>query len=62
MADVRQLIVSVLKKHPEGLTVEELSKLADVNRVTLSKYLYGLLVEAKVKQRKVGAAKLTYLK
>lgn len=62
MADVRGLIISVLKKRSEGLTVEELSRLTNVNRVTISKYLYGLIVEGKVKQRKVGAAKLNYLK
>jgi len=62
MADVRGLIIGVLKKKPEGLTVEDVSRLTGVNRVTISKYLYGLVVEGRVKQRKVGAAKLNYLK
>ena len=62
MAAVRELIIGVLRKRPEGLTVEEISRSTNVNRVTVSKYLYGLVVEGKVKQRKVGPAKLNYLK
>lgn len=61
-AGVREAIIGVLKKNADGLTVEDISKLTDVNRVTVSKYLYGLLVEGKIRQRKVGPAKLTYLK
>ena len=62
MVAVRELIIGVLRKKPEGLTVEEISRATNVNRVTVSKYLYGLVVEGKAKQRKVGPAKLNYLK
>jgi DNA-binding IclR family transcriptional regulator len=58
----RDRILKILKKHPEGLTVQDIARLADINRATASKYIFGLIVEGLAYQRKLGPAKLCYLK
>lgn len=58
----RDKILVILKKHPEGLTILEIAELLDVSRITIAKYVYGLVIEGLVKQRIIGPAKLCYLK
>lgn len=60
--NVREKIIKILKEHPEGLTILNISKLIRMNRITISKYVYGLIVEDLVSQRKIGPAKMCYLK
>ena len=60
--DPKKNIVKILKKHPEGLTLHSLAKLSDMNRLTATKYVHELLGEGIVYQRRVGKAKLCYLK
>jgi len=58
----RDKILNVLKNHPEGLTVNDISKLVKINRSTASKYVFGLIIEGLIYQRKIGPAKLCYFK
>ena len=58
----RDKILDVLKNHPEGLTVNDISKLVKINRSTASKYIFGLIIEGLIYQRKIGPAKLCYFK
>lgn len=58
----KERIIETLKHHPEGLTILEIAGLAGMNRITISKYVYGLISEGIVSQRKVGPAKLCCLK
>ena len=58
----RDKILNVLKNHPEGLTVNDISKLVKINRSTASKYIFGLIIEGLIYQRKIGPAKLCYFK
>ncbi len=60
--DVKDRILSILKKHPEGLTIVEIAKYIGMSRHSVTKYVYQLLGEKKIKQRKVGTAKLCYLR
>ena len=60
--NVRDKILKLLKKHPEGLMILDISKLIDVSRVTVSKYIYVLTLEGVVVQRRIGSAKLCFLK
>ena len=60
--NVREKVIKTLEKHPEGLTILNISKLIGMNRITVSKYIYGLIVEKLVYQRKIGPAKICYLK
>ena len=61
-SSVRDKILVLLKKHPQGLTILEISELLGVSRITIAKYVYGLTVEGLIKQRQIGPAKLCYLK
>ena len=58
----RERIIDSLKKHPEGLTLWDLAKNTGINRITVSKYIFGMVFEGIVYQRNVGPAKLCYLK
>ncbi len=58
----KKTIVEVLKKHPEGLTLQKVAILTEMSRLTATKYIHELLGEGLIYQRKVGIAKLCYLK
>jgi predicted transcriptional regulator len=58
----REKIIEILEKHPDGLTILNISKLIGMNRITVSKYVYGLISEKLIYQRKIGPAKLCCLK
>lgn len=58
----KKLITETLKKHPEGLTLQKISNLTKMSRLTATKYVHELMGEGKVYQRNVGMAKLCYLK
>ena len=58
----KERIIDVLKKHPEGLTMIEISKLIGSLRHTITKYIYQLIGEGLIYQREIGTAKLCYLK
>jgi response regulator of citrate/malate metabolism len=58
----REKIIKILEKHPDGLTIADMSKLIRMNRITIAKYVYGLIVEEVVIERKIGPAKLCCLK
>jgi DNA-binding IclR family transcriptional regulator len=60
--NVREKIIKILKEHPEGLTLLNISKITRMNRITISKYVYGLIAENLVYQRKIGPAKMCYLR
>jgi predicted transcriptional regulator len=60
--EIRNKIIKILKNHPEGLTIIEIAELIGKNRLTVSKYIYGLISEGIIYQRKIGSAKLCYLK
>lgn len=62
MYDPKQQIIEVLKKHPEGLTLQKIAQLTNMNRLTTTKYIHELLGAGVIYQRKVGVAKLCYLK
>lgn len=59
---VRERILDLLRDHPEGLPILTISKHMNVTRQTASKYVLALISEGIVKIRKVGPAKLCYLK
>ncbi len=60
--DPKKLIIETLKKHPEGLTLWKISRLTGMSRLTATKYVHELMGEGRVYQRRVGMAKLCYLK
>ena len=60
--DPKKMIIEVLRKHPEGLTLWKIGKLTGMSRLTATKYVHELMGEGRVYQRRVGMAKLCYLK
>ena len=60
--NVKSRVKRVLLKHPEGLTILEITKLVGVHRHTVTKYVYELIGAGVIHLREVGPAKLCYLK
>ena len=60
--NVRENIIKILEKHPEGLTVKALSSKIGVSRQTVVKYIFELKGSGIVYRRRVGSATLHYLK
>ena len=58
---VRDKILVLLKKHPRGLTIMEISNILGKNRLTISKYVYGLTIEGLIRQKEIGTAKVCFL-
>jgi DNA-binding IclR family transcriptional regulator len=58
----KERIAENMKKHPEGLTIMNIAENTGINRVTVSKYVLVLAAEGLVVQRKIGTAKLCYMK
>jgi len=58
----KKKIIKNLKEHPEGLTILTIAENTGINRLTVSKYIFGLVSEGLISQRRVGPAKLCYLK
>ena len=59
---VKERIIAALKENSQGMSIQELSNALGVNRITVSKYVYGLMVENLIFQRNVGPVKLCCLK
>ncbi|MBU5690232.1 MAG: HTH domain-containing protein [Candidatus Aenigmatarchaeota archaeon] len=62
MSDPKQQIIEILKKHPEGLTLQKIAQLTNMSRLTATKYVHELIGAGIIYQRKIGVAKLCYLK
>lgn len=60
--EIKEKIIKNLEKHPEGLTIEELSQLIKAHRQTITKYIFELTGNGTVLRRWVGPASLHYLK
>jgi predicted transcriptional regulator len=60
--DSKSIIIGILKKHPEGLTIQKVAKLSGMSRITVTKYIHELIGEGRIHERKVGMARLLFLK
>lgn len=58
--EVKGGIVSILKEHPEGLTIEDLATLLKKHRQTITKYMLELKGAGLIFRRRVGSATLHY--
>lgn len=59
---IKKKIVEFLGRHPEGLTLEDLSHLMQLHRQTVTKYVLELKGAEVIRRRWVGPASLHYLK
>ena len=53
-------IQELLKHHPKGLTIEDVSRKLGLNRITAAKYLNSLVVAGEAEMREVGRAKIFF--
>jgi|YelNatPaOPRAMG01_1025707.scaffolds.fasta_scaffold25226_2 predicted transcriptional regulator len=60
--EVREKILRELSKTERGLAIKDLSEKSCASRYTVAKVLERLLGEGKIEVRKIGTAKLHYLK
>jgi DNA-binding IclR family transcriptional regulator len=60
--DYLKRIVEILREHPEGLTIQDLSKITGAHRQTVTKYVLWLDGAGIVYRRRIGAITLQYLK
>ena len=60
--DIKEKIVGVLSKHPEGLTFTQVAVEVGMHRHTVTKYIYELKGEGTISIRNLGTLKLCYLK
>ncbi|MGC8993283.1 MAG: hypothetical protein ACP5H3_00690 [Candidatus Aenigmatarchaeota archaeon] len=60
--DTKDKIYKVIKENPDGLTVQEVAKKANVSRITASIYVHELLGEGKIYQKRIGAYRILFPK
>jgi len=58
----KEIILNLLKDHPEGLTIQKISKLTGMSRITATKYVHELIGEEKILERRIGVARLMFPK
>ncbi|EHQ35426.1 sensor histidine kinase [Methanoplanus limicola] len=54
-------VMELLKDEPRGLSITDISRLLNMNRNSVSKYLNMLLISGKVDMRSIGVAKVYFL-
>lgn len=59
---MKEILREIKKSKHSGMTIAELSKKLGVSRYTVSKYVLFLKGAGKIRERKVGIAKLYYAK
>ena len=60
--DIKDRIIELLKKHPEGLTIKEIANSLKLHRQTVTKYILELKGAGVIIRKRVGSATLHYLK
>lgn len=58
---LKENIIEILRKHPEGLTVHDLSEMIGAHRQTITKYIIVLEDGGIIYRRRVGSATLHYI-
>lgn len=59
---IKEEIIKVLNKHPEGLTFSGIARKLNVHRHTLTKYIFELKGSGIIFVRNLGTLKLCYIK
>ena len=54
----KELILKILEKEPQGMTIQDITRIGKMNRFTATVYVHELLGEGKLTERKIGAYKL----
>jgi len=59
---IKEEIIKILFKHPEGLTFTQIARDVGIHRNTITKYIYELKGEDKISIRDLKTLKLCYIK
>ena len=59
---IREKIIALLRKHPEGLPILRVAELVGLHRHTVTKYIYELIGAGVIQIREIGTAKVCFLK
>lgn len=59
--EIREKISEIVRKHPEGLTIQEISNFLGIHRQTATKHIFFLEGAGLIRRRRVGSATLHYL-
>lgn len=57
-----ELVLKILKEHPEGVALEKLAEMVGITRQTLMKDIDSMVWKGKIVRRKIGSTKLHYHK
>lgn len=60
--ETKQRILETLKKHPEGLTIQDLSDVLELHRQTVTKYVLVLEALNLIYRRRIGPVTLNYFR
>jgi predicted transcriptional regulator len=60
--NTKDLIIKILREHPEGLMLSEIAELTGMNRLTVTKYVHELIGSKSIFQKRVAAARVCYLR
>ena len=60
--DPKELIIKLLREHPEGLMLTEIANITGMNRFTITKYVHELVGNGSVFQKEAAAARICYLR
>lgn len=58
----KEIVLKILKEHPDGLIIQEIAKKGKMSRITATIYIHELLGEGKIVEKKIGAYRLFYVK
>jgi len=59
--NIEEKILKTLSKNRDGITIADISRKISVHRNTVSKYIFGLVKEGIVTQRRFGMVSICYL-
>ncbi|HKZ45101.1 MAG TPA: helix-turn-helix domain-containing protein, partial [archaeon] len=59
--NIEKKIIDTLSRHPEGLTIVDISREIQVHRNTVSKYIFALVRSNVVTQRRIGVVSICHL-
>jgi DeoR/GlpR family transcriptional regulator of sugar metabolism len=59
---IKKKIIKTVESHPEGLTIQDLSKILRTHRQTITKYILFLEGAGTIHRRRIGSATLHYTK
>ena len=58
----KQQVLKILEKEPQGLTIQEITRIGKINRFNATMFVHELLGEGKIMERKIGAYRLFKVK